>query len=196
MAAVRQLIQDTLAAQHYEVVGVAASGMEALKQCRQFEPDLLIAEMDLPDLSGLALLGSLKEVRSRTRVLIYTACRNEGALCQLLRLRPDGLVSKCETLSVLWAAIAALARGSRYISGFYRDLDDRVASGATALDLEPRELIMLQMIADSQPTKVIADRIGLSPKGAEHVRQRLMAKFGAHDPVQLTRLALLHGYVN
>lgn len=194
---VREYLRTTLAQMpEYEVVGEGATGAEALQMCRRLKPDVIITELHLPQMGAGAVLGHLREAGLRVRMLIYTAVRKGAALLAALRFRPHGIVNKEDSLPALWGAVAALARGSRYIGAGYAEQEEEAGKGLLGLELDARELTMLQMIAEGDATKVIAAQLGLAEKTAERMRQRLMKKAGAKNVIELMDWAKARGLIH
>jgi DNA-binding NarL/FixJ family response regulator len=196
-SAIRGFLRETLGRRDdYEIVAEGRTGTEALRLCRQFEPRVLIMELMLPEVSAATVVAELRTLGSPTRTLIFTGSRNEAALLAALRARPHGLVHKDESLPALWQALRTVARGGCSISPSLGSLHDRMVAEPAAVELSTRERVVLQMIAEGQPSKAIAESVGVSLRAIEHNRESLIAKLNAHDIATLTRRAVQFGLVD
>jgi DNA-binding NarL/FixJ family response regulator len=189
---VRLIIQERGPQFDYEVVGEAASGLEALEVCRKKLPDLVVLDLALPELSGSEVIRHLRLEQSQVRVLVYTGTKNELQIREALRSRPHGFVQKSDSLEVFREALRAVGVGGMYFTAFAAPLVEDARRG-TDLDLTEREVAVLQLIAESNTTKEIACRLHLSTKTIETHRHRLMEKLHVHDVVGLTRHAIRRG---
>ena len=178
----------------YEIVGEAGTGIEALEVCRDRNPDVMILDLVLPELSGMEVTRRLRAEKSPVRVLIYSGAIDRQQLTQAMRCKPDGLVHKEDSLADLREAVRVVANGGSYFSPMTLGLTSE-NEDLTEVPLTDRELEILQMIAESRSTKEIATRLGLAIKTVESHRYRLMDKLQLHDIAALTRYALQHGLV-
>ena len=175
----------------YEIVGEAASGLEALKICRFTKPALVILDLALPELSGTHLLRLLQREAWDVRVVVYSGTADQQMMREALAESPHGFVRKEDSLSELRAALKAVVSGARHLSPWASRLlpqkADEAMKGLTAM-----ERAILHMVAEGLQTKEIADAMGATVKTVEHHRQHLRDKLGLHDAVALTRFAMKH----
>lgn len=100
---IRAFFQITLGVQpDYEIVAEGRTGTDAVRLCRQFQPDVLILELMLPEMGATAVVEELRAQGAATRSLIFTASRHERALIEAMRARPHGFIHKEESLASLW----------------------------------------------------------------------------------------------
>lgn len=173
----------------YEIVGEAASGLEALKTCRATKPALVILDLALPELSGTHLLSLLQRQAWDVRVLVYTGSADQQMMRDALAESPHGFVRKEDSLQELRAALKAVVAGARHLSPWAsRLLPQKADEALKALTVVERAI--LHMVAEGLQTKEIADAMGTTAKTVEHHRQHLRDKLGLHDAVALTRFAM------
>ncbi|MEA3187265.1 MAG: hypothetical protein QOD99_1095 [Chthoniobacter sp.] len=194
---IRQMLATLLSAdERYEVVGEAATGVEALEVCAKTHPDLVVLDLRLPELTGQEVLRRLQARQSRARVLIYSGTKNGPLITQTLKCRPAGFVSKADDLAVLREGISAVAAGrgyfTSYVTGF---LFDATSAAALSIELSPREREVLQMIAEGNSSKEISTRLYVTAKTVENHRAHLMAKLRLHGVASLTRYAISLGLI-
>ncbi|MEO6787071.1 MAG: response regulator transcription factor [Chthoniobacteraceae bacterium] len=173
----------------YEIVGEAASGLEALKVCRATKPALVILDLGLPELSGTHLVRLLLREPWDVRVLVYSGTADLQLMREALAENPHGFVRKEDSLPELRTALKAVLSGAHHVSPWASRLLPQKADAALKV-LTPMEGAVLHMIAEGLHTKEIADAMGISVKTAEHHRQHLREKLDLHDSVALTRFAM------
>ena len=173
----------------YEVVGEAASGIEALKVCRASRPALVILDLALPELSGTHLVRLLQREPWDVRVVVYSGTADHQLMREALAENPHGFVRKEDSLPELRAALRAVASGARHLSPWASRLLPQRADEAVK-GLSAMERAILHMVAEGLQTKEIANAMGATVKTVEHHRQHLRDKLGLHDAVALTRFAM------
>jgi DNA-binding NarL/FixJ family response regulator len=189
---VRLLAQERRPQLEYEVVGEAASGIEALELCRNKLPDLVVLDLALPELSGSEVIRQLRLKLCQVRVLVYTGTKNQLQILEALRSRPHGFVQKSDSLQIFSEALRTVGVGGIYFTAFAAPLLEE-ARRDIDLDLTEREAEVLQLVAESNTTKEIARRLHVSTKTIETHRHRLMEKLHVHDAIGLTRYAIRRG---
>ena len=113
-----------------------------------------------------------------------------------LRNKPDGFVTKRDSLMTLCEAVRVVANGGVYFSASVAsDAAARIETEA-AITLSNREREVLQMVAESTSSKEIATRLTLSVRTVENHRMRIMEKLSLRDTAGLTRFAVQHGMVS
>lgn len=194
---IREMLATMLAAdRRYQIVGEAATGVEALKVCRKAHPDLVVLDLGLPELAGHEVLRELQATPNGARVLIYSGTKNGPLILQTLKCRPAGFVSKFDALATVREAIAAVAAGRGYFTSFVTSyLFDKNVASDLAANLSLRECEVLQMIAEGYSSKEISVRLSIMAKTVENHRGNLMAKLRLHGVASLTRYAISRGLV-
>jgi len=181
----------------YEVVGEAGTGLAALRVCEQTQPDLVILDLILPELSGLEIIRRMTAAMPAVRLLVYSGAMHQAQIIDALKSHPHGYVAKSDSLQTLRDAIAVVTAGGRYFSQcaacFLSVAGEPQCPDATGLTCREREI--LQLVAEGGSNKEIAQRLGVSCKTVENHRARLMGKLQIHDVATLTRYAVCQGIV-
>ncbi len=182
------------------VVGEAGNGLEALAKAEELVPDVLLLDLSMPLLGGLAALGRLRQTVPQTRVLVLTMHDDEEYLRVALQSGAAGYVLKRAAETELLAAIRAVMRGDFYLHpGVTRLLLDDMDLLPTPPLTDPwetlseREQQVLRLVALGHTSAEIAGTLFLSVKTIETYRARGMEKLEFRTRAQLVRYVLRHG---
>ena len=99
-----------------KLVGEATDGLEGIQQAKELQPDLLILDLSMPRMDGLAALKEIKRVAPKTRVLIMTAHRNEEYIFRAIDNGADGYLLKDASAAEMLLAVRSVLAGERYLS--------------------------------------------------------------------------------
>ena len=183
------------------VVGEAADGRDALEMVAALQPDILMTDISMPVLDGLALTALVARDFPQTRVVILSMHTDDEYADKAVRAGAAGYLIKDSGTAELEPAVRAVARGDTYLSpaiskhvvAGYARLSESQAASADALT--PRQREVLKLIAEGLTTKAIARRLEISPKTVETHRVQLMKRLGIHDIARLVRYAIRVGLV-
>ena len=184
-----------------EVVGEAEEGHEALRLAETLHPDVVLMDVGMPGLNGLEVAGRLAAEDPTIRVIILSMHTSEEFVLRALRAGCAGYLVKSSAVSELEVAIRSVARGETYLSPVVskRVVDDyvsRTGGAAGPIDaLTPRQREVLQLVAEGNTSKDIAQKLHLSVKTVEAHRAQLMERLGVHDLAGLVRFAVRVGLV-
>lgn len=185
-----------------EVLGEAANGREALRMIKQYQPDIVLMDIAMPELNGFEVLRELAKDFPKVRCIILSVHADEEHVWQALQSGAAGYLVKGGSLVELELAIKAVAQGETYLSPgvsgpVIKEYVRRTSEeGEVADSLTPRQLEILQMIAEGKNTKRIALILGVSVKTVESHRALLMKRLGLQDIASLVRHALKMGLVD
>jgi DNA-binding NarL/FixJ family response regulator len=184
-----------------EVIGEAEDGHEAVRLAGELRPDVALLDIGMPGLNGLDAASRLIAVNPQVRVLILSMHTSEEYVLRALRAGCAGYLLKRSAVSELEVAVRAVARGETYLSPAVSKqvVDDYVGrTGGSADPLEaltPRQREILQLVAEGETSKEIAERLGLSFKTVEAHRAQIMERLGLVDVTGLVRFAVRVGLV-
>ena len=190
-----------------EVVGEAANGEEAVALTRATEPDVVLMDVRMPDMDGLAATRQITsdETLAAVRVLVLTTFEIDEYVFAALRAGASGFLGKSVEAEELHEAIRVVARGDALLSPVAtRGLITRFLSGTTEIaderltelaELTDRERDVMVMVAAGRTNDEIAERLRISPFTAKTHVNRAMTKLGAHDRAQLVIMAYETGLV-
>jgi DNA-binding NarL/FixJ family response regulator len=189
---VRKLLQ---ARPGWEVCGEASNGDDAVTASEQLHPDVVILDVMMPGLEGIAAARAIRARLPRTEVLVFTMHETEELLADALASGAQGYVLKTDPSRQLLAAIEALARHAPFVSPSMSDAvahasARRGARGARTLLLTGREREVVRLLAHGQPNRQVASTLGISVKTVESHRANVMKKLELRSIVDLVRYAV------
>ena len=188
---------------HLEILGEAADGQEAVAKVKEFSPDLVLMDIEMPRMNGLEATRLIRKDFPKTRVLILSVHSSKQNVLQIIQSGAQGYVLKDASLAELVRAIESVHKGEPFFSPNISQivLNQYLAeSGAderepTAKKLSAREREVLAMIAEGQSNKEMAGKLGVGVRTIETHRERVMDKLGIHSIAGLTKYAITHGIV-
>lgn len=177
----------------YEVVGETGSGLEALQLCTELRPDMVILDLMLLELSGSEVIHRLRQQVPESRVLVYSGTQSLAAIRRCLLAEPDGFVEKFDDIDTLREGLRAVSSGRKFFTSLPTSLLNKLRY--EKMDLTEREIEILQLIAEGQFSKEIAQRLNISFKTVENHRASLMHKINARNMADITRYAMRAGLI-
>jgi two-component system, NarL family, response regulator NreC len=185
----------------FVVVGEASDGEEAVAMTKKLEPDVLIIDLSMPNLSGIEATKLIRKNSPATKVLVLTMHDNEEYVYQILKSGAGGYMLKNSGRDDLATAIRAVANGERFFSprvseimmeAYLRKADTRgdVPVNDDDIPLTKREKEILFYIADGLNNSQIAEKLFISARTVDTHRTNIMQKLDIHDAANLVRYAL------
>lgn len=185
------------------VVGEAADGREALTLVKQHLPDVVLMDISMAGLNGLEAAARMTKEFPDVRVIILSMHNNEEYYLRALKAGVTGYILKKAATAELSTALQRVARGEIYLSQeisrrlVKKFLLQGIAERKSPLEqLTGRQREILQLIAEGQNTKGIADILKVSPKTVEYHRMNLMNDLNVHDIPGLVRFAIRVGLIS
>ncbi|HEB77939.1 MAG TPA: response regulator [Methylothermaceae bacterium] len=181
------------------VVGTAATGEEALKLVETLRPDIVIMDVNMPGIGGLAACQKLKHHHPEIRLIALSVYTDGPIPKQLLEAGVDGYISKHCPPQEMIKAVKSVYRGKRYLS---QDVASQLAFAHTEKHASPfdrlsaREMEVTLLTLQGKSIQEIANILSVSPKTVCTYRYRIFEKLGIRNDVELTRLAAKYGLLN
>ena len=187
----------------FEVVGEAADGYQAIQSAKELKPDLILLDISMPRVDGMAAIKEIKRVCPEAKILILTVHKTEEHVLETLKSGASGYVLKDASHEEFLLAMKSVLQDKRYLSP---DISARIVDGylngrgADEPDtpwksLTPREKQVLKLVAEAYKNKEIADFLCISVKTVAKHRSNIMAKLDLHSASELTAYAMKRGLV-
>lgn len=184
------------------IAGEASDGPEALRMALELRPDVVVLDLSMPGLNGIAVARRLREMRSPSKVVAMTVHEEPAYLRQLLEIGMGGYVLKRSAADDLVRAIWVVAGGGVYldpaIAAQIVDTSVRRLQEHTpvqAAELSEREIAVLKLTALGHSNKAIAAELALGVKTVETYKTRAMEKLDFRGRVDVVRYALGKGWL-
>ncbi|HBG27195.1 MAG: hypothetical protein A2Y10_07470 [Planctomycetes bacterium GWF2_41_51] len=182
-----------------EIVGQAKDGRSTLDLVRQLQPDLVVMDIEMPDLNGIEATHRIMKECPQVKVLGLSMHSNDKYIREMFRAGASGYLLKNCPFEELVKAVRTILRGKTFIGSSvgdliireYVSLPDKDQSAFSILSEREREV--LQLLAEGQTTKQIARMLHISPKTVEGHRLRMMEKLGIDSIAKLTKYAIQEG---
>jgi len=200
----RELIAAMLARQsgRYQVVAEHGDATTAITACHELRPDLLILDINLPDLSGIDAVPRIKQLAPGTRILLCTAFVTDDRVVDALRCGADGFVEKTNTWKDFVEAVDRVSQGERYFRAQSSPalaeplaIKSRPPGFTATIPLSKREKEVLTLIVHGKTTKEIAGALGLSIGTIETHRTSIMRKLKLRNVADLVVYAFRAGLI-
>jgi DNA-binding NarL/FixJ family response regulator len=186
-----------------EVVGEAENGEQFLAQLPSTPCDVVLLDLHMPGLDGLATIQRLQAEFPSVRVLVLSMADNERAIGQVLTAGALGYVLKNAGHDEIVMAVRTVAAGRRFLcSELGLAMLDKVLMGTTEPAAKPtgglsaREQEVLHLVADGLTTAQIAEKLYTSPRTVETHRQNIMEKTGTKNTAALVKAAMSQGWLS
>jgi DNA-binding NarL/FixJ family response regulator len=178
--------------EHFDVVGTVRDGSALLEAAGRLHPDVIVADISMPMLSGLEGLRQLKANGADNRVIFLTMHADPKLAAEAFRLGARGFVLKQSSGEELVNAIESVLEGHKYMSAALTDDVLALMSGpATAGgELSSRQKEVLRLIVNGHRMKEIAATLDLSPRTVETIKYEMMRDLNVHSTAELVRYAI------
>jgi DNA-binding NarL/FixJ family response regulator len=198
-AGIRALLEKLPAV---KVVGEAGDGREVLTLVKTHQPDVVLMDIAMPGLNGLEAAERMARDFPGVRIIILSMHDSEEYVLRALKAGVAGYLLKKAATAELETALQRVVSGEIYLSReiaakFEQKFPLQVMAGRKSPleELTGRQREILQLIAEGQNTKGIAEILKVSPKTVEYHRMKLMARLDVHDIPALVRFALRVGLI-
>lgn len=178
-----------------EVVGEAATGTEALDLVRARRPDVLLLDMEMPEMTGVEVVERLRAVGAEVRILVLSAYNDDEYVSALLRGGAAGYLIKDEAPERIVAAVRSVARGRREVFSKRVAEQSRRRTGAEPPRpaLSPREREVLRLIAEGLDNGTVAARLFIAESTVKNHVTNIFAKLAVRTRAEAVAWAWRSG---
>ena len=175
-----------------EVVGEAASGIEALRVAELLAPDLMLVDVGMRGMNGIELANAMRERHPAIRVLMLSMYDNREYVLSAIRAGARGYVLKESPTEEIIAAISAVCSGGNYFSSVVTAMVAQLAPSVSQLTGREHEILLL--LAHGGSNKVVANKLDISVRTVETHRLSLRRKLGVDSASDLLKIAVTNGW--
>lgn len=191
----------SLLADEFELVGVVEDGRAMVAAANKLRPDVIVADVSMPNLNGIDALPRLKKDNPDIKVVFLTMHQNAAYARRALEAGAAGFVVKHSAPDELIIAIRAALKGKTFITpALTADVLESVQHGSKGANepsqsLTPRQREILQLLAQGRSAKEIAESLAISPRTVEFHKYQMMEAHGFRNSAELIHFAIKHGIV-
>ena len=190
----------------FDVVGEASDGREVLDKVRDLDPDVLLLDLRMPNLDGLATLQALPQINKRTRVIVLTASEDKNEFVQAMKLGCSGSVLKQTAPDLIVKSIRKVHSGEiwldshttaavmrQFSTGLEGSGSGNGAKGRERSPLSTREREIVALVAQGYKNKEMAEKMFISEQTVKNHLHNIFDKLGVSDRLELALYAIHKG---
>jgi DNA-binding NarL/FixJ family response regulator len=188
-----------------KVIAEADNGMHLLNLIRNLEADVILLDIQMPIMDGIATLPELKKIAPHTKVIMLTMVEDNSMITKLMELGANSYLSKTSDIEIIYEAIKTCYEQDYYFNSLTNkalltNLKQRNMPAPHQLvsqeaQLSEKETTILRLMCEEKSTKEIADLVELSPRTVEAIRDKLKTKTGAKSMAGLVMFAVKTGII-
>ncbi|MEP6736090.1 MAG: response regulator transcription factor [Chryseolinea sp.] len=178
-----------------EVIGTAANAYEAIEHLKISTPDVVIVDINLPEVSGIELTKKIKTEFDAIHVLAMSTFKERSYVSKMIQAGALGYLVKSASREEIEAAIISVSQGILYENDELRMLDDSNEDDKAVPIVSRREQQVLQLIVDGLTNPQIAEKLFISLHTVDSHRKNLLAKFDVSNTASLIRMSIKHKLV-
>ena len=175
-----------------QVVAEAGNGIEAIEAYQRHHPDVTLLDLRMPEMEGVEAVRRIRELDPRARVIILTTYDTDEEISRALKAGAKAYVLKDISAEDLITCIHDVLAGKTYLAPAAAA---KLAEGVTRVQLTPRELATLQLMADGKANKEIATALGISDRTVKTHLGHLFEKLGVTSRTEAIGVATRRGLV-
>ena len=175
-----------------EVVAEAADGRDGVEAFRTFRPDVTLMDLRMPEMEGVEAVRRIREIDSQARVIVLTTYDADEDIARALQAGAKAYILKDIAADALIACIRDVLAGKTYLAP---TAAAKLAERVTQIQLTPRELAALRLLANGESNKEIATSLGISERTVKTHLAHLFEKLGVTSRTEAVRVATRRGLV-
>ncbi|WP_028694147.1 response regulator transcription factor [Pseudomonas cremoricolorata] len=188
-AAIRFAVSMLLENQHFDLVGTASDGIQAVEMARKLHPDVVILDIGLPRLDGMEVIKRLQLLEPAPKIMVLTGQPSDLYVRRCLDAGISAFVNKDEDLDSLIFALKALIKGYSTFPQMAVNSSSLESESARLASLSNREVEVLRRLTRGESNKFIGEKMNLSAKTISTYRGRIMDKLKTESLVEMVDLA-------
>lgn len=176
-----------------ELVAEAVDGGEAVEQFRKHRPDITLMDLQMPVMSGLDAIGTIRSEFPDARIIVLTMNAGDVLITRALKAGARGFLLKGLLRRELLETIRAVHSGQKHVSA---EVAGELARHALESPLSPREVSVLELIASGNANKEIAAQLNLAEESVKSYVKSILQKLGANDRTHAVTIGLRRGIID
>lgn len=185
----------------FQVIAEACDGVDCIKKLESISPDVLLLDINMPNMNGLEVLKKLKEKRIKVKVLVLTVHNEVEYLLKAVDIGVNGYLLKDSESSELKKAILTVVGGEDYIQPslipvLNAKMIDRDKDSEKIENLTKRELEVLKLLAFGMYNKEVAERLGISERTVKNHVSNIFKKISVTDRTQAAVFAIRNNLIS
>ena len=192
------LLRDGIAARvnneiDMRIVAEASTGREAIERFREHRPDVTLMDLRMPDMDGIEAMEQIIAQYPDAKIVILTTYSGDALIVRALKAGAQGYLLKGQLRKELLETIRSVHAGRKRIAA---EVASQVANHTADSSLTSREIAVLQLIAEGNANKIVADRLVITEDTVKaHVRN-ILSKLGANDRTHAVTIAVKRGIIS
>ena len=181
-----------------EIVKTASNGKEVLDFLKEQEVDLVLMDINMPNIDGIRATKAIKKAYRKVKVLILSMHNKEGFIKNAIEVGADGYILKNTGKNELLLAIERIMSGNTYFS---QEVTETLVSNmrvgrSEGVTLTKKEKHVLEMLSNGHTTAQIADELVASQHTIETYRRNLLLKFSAKNVSEMIKISMKEGFIS
>jgi DNA-binding NarL/FixJ family response regulator len=174
------------------IVGQASNGREAIQQFRAHHPDIVLMDLQMPEMNGLDALMAIRDETPEARIIMLTTYAGDAQVLRAIKAGARGYLLKSALHRELLATIRAVHAGKKSLSA---EASYELAEHAGDDTLTPAEVRVLRLIAEGNANKEIAEHLSVSEETVKGQVRNILSKLGAKDRTHAAMIGLKRGII-
>jgi DNA-binding NarL/FixJ family response regulator len=174
------------------IVGQASNGREAIQQFRTHQPDIVLMDLQMPEINGLDALIAIRDEAPDARIIVLTTYAGDVQVLRAIKAGARGYLLKSALHRELLETIRAVHAGKKSVSA---EVAYELAEHATDDVLTPAEVRVLRLIAEGNANKEIAEQLSVSEETVKGQVRNILSKLGAKDRTHAAMIGLKRGII-
>lgn len=174
------------------IVGQACNGREAIQQFRAHHPDIVLMDLQMPEMSGVDALIAIRDEAPEARIIMLTTYAGDAQVLRAIKAGARGYLLKSALHRELLETIRAVHAGKKSLSA---EASYELAEHATDDALTPAEVRVLGLIAEGNANKEIAQQLSVSEETVKGQVRNILSKLGAKDRTHAAMIGLKRGII-
>lgn len=179
----------------FEVIGKAATGVEVIEQAVKLQPDVILLDLEMPEMDGVEALRRLRQINPRCRAIAFTAFDTDERIVGAVQAGAQGYMLKGAPREDIFNAVRVVHAGGSLLQPVVASKLLKQVSHPPPEALTPREQAVLQRLAQGLQNKEIAAELVITERTVKFYVSSILSKLGAGNRTEAVTLAVQRGLV-